>query len=162
MQERFFILTPTPTAETEAHHRIYLDASGARMKWSAKFDIPKIGQRIYINMNGIGPAIVKGYFESEGYVGVMTKATKPPKWLRRQRREDAKDERRPQWYRDGIGCEFGTEILPAVPTEATQDEEGRWYIPRPTHCADCGRDCFNRRDGKKALCPMCDPAGGIN
>ena len=116
MQERFFILTPTPTdrrgtASNGREMPIYLDASGKEMWWSAEFPIPAIGQRIFITMNGIGWAVVKGYFESEGYVGVMTIATRPPKWLRDQHKRDLKSGRAlPGWMREGIGCEFGTEI----------------------------------------------------
>lgn len=123
LEERFFILTPTPTGRkgkgpiSQTEFDIYLDASGLEMFWSAKFPIPAIGTRIWITLNGIGPADVVGYFcspgDSEGkthYVGVMTKALKPPAWLRRQQRENAKDVSKPKWYRDGMGAEFGTEI----------------------------------------------------
>jgi hypothetical protein len=40
----------------------------------------------------------------------MTRATNPPLWLRRQNRQSAKDMANPLWMREGIGCEFGTEI----------------------------------------------------
>jgi hypothetical protein len=83
------------------------------LKWSGPKDPPAIGQEIRISMNGIGPAIVKGYFSSEGWLGVMTLALDPPAWLLKQRERDRQDPRfatRPQWWKDGIGCEFGTEI----------------------------------------------------
>jgi hypothetical protein len=124
MTERFFILTPTPIDQTETVKHpdgskedfpLYLDASGKPMKWSASFPIPAINDRVCITMNGIGPAIVKGYFESEGFVGVMTLPLNPPKWLRDQRKREAKEPNyasKPKWVKEGIGCEFGAEILP--------------------------------------------------
>lgn len=131
--ERFFILTPTPTDRTgKDGHAVYLDAEGKEMLWSAKFPIPAIGQRIYINMNGIGWAVVKGYFESCGYVGVMTLPTRPPKYLRDQNKADRKDLSKPQWYRDGIGCEFGSEIL-LKPTKyhVFNETDSVWATNRP-------------------------------
>lgn len=116
MSERFFILTPTPTDGTTTDSignvfPIYLDASGLPMKWSGSFPLPAIGSRVFVTMNSIGWAVVKGYFESAGYVGVMTKATNPPKWLRAQHRRDLKSGRTmPKWRIEGIGCEFGAEI----------------------------------------------------
>lgn len=121
MQETFFIPKPVPTGVTVTRKSLdqgredlvfpsYQTADGRLLMWSGDFDLPEIGQRIYITMNGIGWAIVVGYFECEGYLGVMTKPTKPPKWLRKRNREDALDMSKPEWYRRGIGCEYGTEI----------------------------------------------------
>jgi hypothetical protein len=122
LQERFFILTPTPTDQTEPvkysdgtskDFPVYLDASGKPMKWSGSFPIPAIGARVYVTMNRIRWAVVKGYFDSEGYVGVMTLPTRPPKWLRDQRKRAQKEPgyaNRPKWVKEGIGCEFGSEI----------------------------------------------------
>ena len=106
LQERFFILTPTPTPDPQVYH----DAEGKPMKWSGRFPIPAIGQRIYITMNRIGWATVKGYFESCGFVGVMTLAENPPDWLKKQRKRTQNDLTKPHWLREGIGCEFGLEI----------------------------------------------------
>jgi hypothetical protein len=123
MTERFFIPEPVPTGEMseprsldEATFPLYREDDGNLLKWSAKFPLPKIGDRIFVRMNGIGWAVVKGYFASEDYLGVMTKATKPPAYLRQQHRRNAKDMSKPQWIREGIGCEFGTEILLKRPT----------------------------------------------
>lgn len=84
------------------------------LKWSAKFPLPQIGDEIVITMNSIGPATVVGFFMEHGYVGVMTRATNPPKWLREQNKRDREEPARragkPQWWIDGIGCEFGAEI----------------------------------------------------
>ncbi len=109
--EKFFIAKPVPTGDVH----LYTDGRTMEaLKWSADFPVPNVGDKILITMNGIGWAHVVGYFSSETdggtYLGVMTRATRPPAWLRRQQREYAKDATKPHWYRDGIGCEFGTEI----------------------------------------------------
>jgi len=118
MKERFFILTPTPTGRVMkspagSDAQVYLDAEGNEMWWYALFSLPSIGQRIYISMNGIGWASVKGYFVSEGYLGVMTLAENPPKWLVDQRQAaklEPSYDSEPNWVKEGIGCEFGPEI----------------------------------------------------
>jgi len=114
---RFFIAKPTPTTSRVARgwdktmdFPAYRTADGRLLAWSGEMPLPEIGAHIFITMNGIGWAYVEGYFEEEGYVGVMTRATNPPKWLRDQRRRLAKDMRQPEWARRGIGCEFGAEI----------------------------------------------------
>lgn len=118
MTEHFYIATPTPTPTKLNGFRTYQDPeTGRLMMWSAKFDLPKIGETVHITMNSIGAATVVGYFaspgnaaETEWYVGIMTRATNPPEWLRKQNQAGANRMDRPQWWRDGIGCEFGTEI----------------------------------------------------
>ena len=117
MDERFLIPKPMPTNETEtdgsATFSIYLSGSGERLKWSGDFPLPEVGSRVYVVMNHIGWAIVKGYFESAGYVGVMTLAVDPPQWLRAQREKEKRDPKYaklPRWAKEGIGCEFGAEI----------------------------------------------------
>lgn len=92
---------------------VYMDENGNPLKWSANFPLPEIGSRVYIILNRIGWAVVKGYFAEAGYLGVMTLATNPPKWLRDQRKRNQKDPRfvnSPDWVKEGIGCEFGAEI----------------------------------------------------
>ena len=92
---------------------LYYNDDEEPLKWSAPFPLPQMGDQIKITMNGIGPATVVGFFEEGGYVGVMTKATNPPKWLVEQRQRDRNRPdfaNQPQWYKDGIGCEFGAEI----------------------------------------------------
>jgi hypothetical protein len=122
---RFFILTPQATGRTSANTlgkqlAVYLDASGTEMLWSAPFALPAIGQRIYVTMNGLGWAKVRGYFTEHGndawYLGVMTELEKPPAWLRRQRKERMND-KLPQWAKDGIGCEYGAEIALTKPRQ---------------------------------------------
>jgi hypothetical protein len=130
MVERFFIATPVDSGDLtftdfegkERTVKSYTDPiTGEVMKWSADFELPAIGTKVFVTMNGIGWAWVKGYFVSEDWVGVMTLATAPPTWLRKQNKEHAKDTSKPQWYRDGIGCEFGCEIRLKRP-KATRKE----------------------------------------
>lgn len=117
--ELFFIPKPDVTDEFRDGRRIYLGEGGQELLWSAKFYVPNIGDSCYITMNSIGPAIVKGYFTSYGgvikgvptwFLGVMTLSLDPPKWLRQQQKEAAKNPHKPKWLREGIGCEFGCEI----------------------------------------------------
>lgn len=124
--EVYFIDRPQKTEATYARDddavlEIWRDADGHPLLWSGGQRLPEIGEKITITMNSIGPAVVKGYFKAGNpkqaygmYLGVMTLVTKPPKWLRDQRKREMKESptwaERPQWYRDGIGCEYGTEI----------------------------------------------------
>jgi hypothetical protein len=90
-----------------------MDDQGQRLYWAALFPVPNVGDRVTITMNGIGPAVVVGYFEEGEYLGVMTKPINPPQWLKDQKRRESKSSSfasKPQWYKDGIGCEFGCEI----------------------------------------------------
>jgi hypothetical protein len=123
VEERFFIPKPIPTARTKKDKNgntfpVYLDARGKPMMWSGDFPIPEIGSRVYIKLNGIGWAIVKGYFESCGYVGLMTLASNPPNWLRNQQEREKLEGRIPDWRKAGIGCEFGAELSLARPRSA--------------------------------------------
>jgi hypothetical protein len=93
----------------------YAEMDGNLLKWSGSFPLPEVGAHVYITMNNIGWAYVEGYFASAGYLGVMTRATNPPAWLRRQQRERANCPNSPEWVRKGIGCEFGTEIALTKP-----------------------------------------------
>ena len=69
---------------------IYINATLAGMetppegKWSAKFPIPKIGEQVHINFNGLGNGKVIGYFLSEGHVGLIVQLFNQPEWHRRQ------------------------------------------------------------------------------
>jgi hypothetical protein len=106
----YFIPKPKPTGTTSKHgHAVYLTESGQRLFWSADFPLPEIGERVVITMNTIGPAIVRGYFSEHGYLGLMTYATRPPKWLRDQNKRNA-NPNDPEWVKQGIGCEFGAEL----------------------------------------------------
>jgi hypothetical protein len=127
LQERFFILTPTPTTKTKTMYSgsvlpVYLDANGTEMAWSGDFPIPDIGTKIFVRMNKIGYAVVKGYFKSAGFVGVMAIPTKPPRWLKDQIKRDAKDPSTPNWAKEGIGCFFGLEITLKRPKKVKDSE----------------------------------------
>jgi len=92
---------------------VYRTEAGEDLKWSAKFPLPKIGDHIRITMNGIGEAEVVGFFKEGGFVGVMTRALNPPKWLKDQREKEQKSssfDSLPVWRKEGIGCQFGAEI----------------------------------------------------
>jgi hypothetical protein len=54
--------------------------------WSGRaFDTPPaIGERIKVRMNGLGHALVVGYFTEGGYLGVRVKYESPPEWFVRQ------------------------------------------------------------------------------
>jgi hypothetical protein len=45
---------------------------------------PTIGSKIYVTMNKLGPATVKGYFVEGGWLGILVKLSDPPKWWREQ------------------------------------------------------------------------------
>jgi hypothetical protein len=119
-QEHFMIKRPKATGQYSADgFATYTSDDFDDLKWSAKFPLPQLGDRIYITMNGIGWATVKGFFTSEGFIGVMTLAENPPQWLVEQRKRDrskANFASKPQWAKDGIGCEFGAEIALDKPT----------------------------------------------
>lgn len=118
--EYFFVPRPTFSNISDEGMYIYRNSDNTPVKWSAKFALPEIGERIFITMNGIGWAVVRGYFESCGYIGVMTKPTRPPAWLVRQNKQYKEG---PQWLRDGIGCEFGSEVALKRP-KSTRVMEG--------------------------------------
>lgn len=119
--QKFFIPKPKATREKiGADGRVYVTREGIRLGWSNPLPLPMIGDHIDITMNSIGRARVEGYFMEGGYVGVMTKALYPPKWLVQQRKEVPADA--PQWIRDGIGCEFGREISIRKPRRARRQK----------------------------------------
>ena len=41
---------------------------------------PRIGERINVTMNGLGPAVVVGYAVEDGYLGVLVNLESPPEW----------------------------------------------------------------------------------
>lgn len=112
MKAQFFIEMPTPAGVKDEGVALY-DFGDKRLRWSAPFPLLAIGSRVFITMNSIGWASVEGFFAEDGYVGVMTKAEDPPQWLREQRKRDLANPRhedKPEWRKQGIGCEFGAEI----------------------------------------------------
>jgi hypothetical protein len=96
--ERFFIFPPVS------------------MLWSGDFPLPAIDSRVFIMMNNIGRALVKGYYASGEYVGVMTLPISPPGWLCEQWLEEQKNPSSPEWVKEGIGCEFGSEVSLVEPS----------------------------------------------
>jgi hypothetical protein len=75
-----------------------------KMKWSGEDEPPAIGTKIRITMNGIGPAIVRGYFVEYGWLGLLTEVLSPPDWWIKQNREPGKP--------DPLGHVFGVEFKP--------------------------------------------------
>lgn len=55
-------------------------------RWSGKRvpAPPKIGERIKVSMNSLGPAIVLGYFTEAGFLGLRVKLESPPAWWTKQ------------------------------------------------------------------------------
>lgn len=119
LPERFFIPTPISTSQTQSDgsnkFAVYLNEQGQRLLWSGDLPLPAIGSRVFITMNNIGWALVKGYFESYGYLGVMTLAIDPPAWLRQQQMDTSKEPDAPRWAREGVGCEYGSELSLQAP-----------------------------------------------
>lgn len=76
----------------------------AAPKWSGDEEPPAVGTKILISMNGIGPAIVRGYFVECGWLGVLTEVLSPPDWWVKQNVKPGK----PQ----PLSHAFGVEIKP--------------------------------------------------
>lgn len=52
-------------------------------KWSGH-EVPKIGDKVKINFNGLGSGVVVCYFWEHGYAGVEVKLDKQPDWHAKQ------------------------------------------------------------------------------
>ena len=52
--------------------------------WSAKFDPPAVGAKVQVGVDGIGEAIVLGYFVEYGWLGVCVRPLAPPAWYVKQ------------------------------------------------------------------------------
>jgi len=74
------------------------------IKWSGDDAPPAIGTKIRISMNGIGPAIVRGYFVEYGWLGLLTEVLSPPDWWVRQNVKPGKPA--------PLGHVFGVEFKP--------------------------------------------------
>jgi hypothetical protein len=115
--EAFMIGRPKASGKKDGHCAIYYTHDEEPLKWSAPFPLPNIGVVIRNTNNGIGPAEVVGYFQKEGYLGLMTKPLNPPEWLVKQQRDQKSMEgydSLPNWRKNGIGCQFGAEIAEIV------------------------------------------------
>ena len=53
-------------------------------KWSGKQSVPALGETVQVSMNGIGPAIVLGYFAEDDWLGLFVHPINPPEWYCRQ------------------------------------------------------------------------------
>ena len=54
------------------------------LKWSGVNPPPAIGERVSINMNGLGKGVVTAYFHEAGWVGVEVLLDVNPAWRKRQ------------------------------------------------------------------------------
>ena len=63
---------------------VYEDADGRVGMWSGAGQLPDIGDEVEVKINGIGPALVVGYFIENGWVGVLVEMADPPEWMVRQ------------------------------------------------------------------------------
>jgi hypothetical protein len=60
------------------------DAPEGKAKWSGKGEPPKLGSRVVVTMNGLGPGEVRGFFVQGGYLGIGVKLDSPPHWYKYQ------------------------------------------------------------------------------
>lgn len=60
------------------------------IKWSGTWPIPQIGDKVSINFNQLGEAIVESYFIEHGYFGLATKLIDAPEWHRKQHDKNSK------------------------------------------------------------------------
>jgi len=175
--DRFFIPPPSPTSETRTGEDdnllpVYLEENGGLLLWSGDFPLPAIDSRVFVNVNNIGWALVKGYYASAGYLGVMTLPINPPMWLCEQWLED-KDSERPEWAKQGIGCEFGSELSLVEPAKSNGLQEVVLTLQycletfeATCQCEKCDPCRRGRRDIRRAISiveefcwPIDTPAG---
>lgn len=119
LEEKFILAKPTPTDRLDE----YLDIEGRILSWSASFPLPAIGARVFITVNQIGWAEVRGYFRSGKWVGVMTKPERIPISLKQY----AVPRDAPGWMKMGVGCQFGDEIELTNPRSPNK----KWLIRPP-------------------------------
>lgn len=53
-------------------------------QWTNAGPVPKLGQTVNIKVNGIGAAVVIGYYVEGGYQGVVAVPKNPPEWFQKQ------------------------------------------------------------------------------
>lgn len=86
-----------PVFTQQAVKKPVLNSPGNTMTWyratsanvegmleCAVAELPQIGDTINITMNGIGPAIVKGYMAEFGMIGIIAEPLGPPEWWKKQ------------------------------------------------------------------------------
>jgi hypothetical protein len=156
--DRFFIPPPTPTSETrkdadENLLPVYLDEKGGRLLWSGDFPLPEIDSRVFVKMNNIGWSLVKGYYASAGYVGVMTLPINPPAWLCEQWLTE-QDSISPEWAKQGIGYEFGSELSLAEPAKSSSLQDVvltlQYCLETFEAACQCGK-CDPCRQGRRDI-----------
>jgi hypothetical protein len=54
--------------------------------WGGKNGVlpPPVGEKINVDMNRLGNAVVVGYFSQHGFLGLRTKLDNPPDWYLKQ------------------------------------------------------------------------------
>jgi hypothetical protein len=71
-------------------------------KWSGDAPPPAVGAKVHCYMNGFGPAVVTGYFVEYGWLGVLVKFAKPPKWWVKQTRDRGENPKTTKAHMFGI------------------------------------------------------------
>lgn len=69
----FDIMIPLESTDLPARWR------GRTLTWSGE-RIPAVGERVLCVPNGLGYGTVEGYFQSNGWLGVVVKLESPPEW----------------------------------------------------------------------------------
>ena len=66
------------------HGDAVLVNDGRGYLWSGAADVPGIGERVRVRMNGLGLGTVTGYLVEHGWLGVRVQLDNPPDWYRKQ------------------------------------------------------------------------------
>jgi hypothetical protein len=78
----------------QSHYGLTAPRKGA--KWSGPMPIPQRGDRVFVNFNGFGPGVVRGYFTEWGgdkdYLGVYVECDTPPDWWVLQQLRDGDEQ----------------------------------------------------------------------
>ena len=75
-------------------------------KWSGDAPPPAIGAKVKVYMNDFGNGTVMGYFAEYGWLGVLVKISKPPKWWVKQTKNRGEDPKAT------LGHFFGIDLQP--------------------------------------------------
>jgi len=78
------ILRPERGPEKNVHGDLVLKNLGQGYLWSGDGDIPLVGGRVVVRMNGLGAGKVIGYFIEHGWLGVEVKLENAPAWHKQQ------------------------------------------------------------------------------
>jgi hypothetical protein len=79
-------LSPTAWPDAQGPAPVYIGFPSranfpAGLLWSGRGEVPAVGQRVRIYLNGIGEATVEVYFHYEGYLGVLVAPDELPAHL---------------------------------------------------------------------------------